>query len=144
MTPTDSSLSANVSVLGVHNTSAFKCVIYHHCVTTIYLRSSIFAMLHGVGLYLATAILWQLIAPISKGVSRSTKHGLLALRRRHYYIARKCRKSNYLFSSRRVTSQKSQDLKYTAAEAWNHACFTVPSCKLWMYPRIEFTTTLLV
>ena len=52
------------------NTSAVKWVIYHHCVTTIYLKSSsIFAVLHGVGLYLAPAILWQLIGPISKGQS---------------------------------------------------------------------------
>ena len=42
MAPTDSSLSANVWVLGMLNTSAFKWVIYHHYVTAVYLRSSIF------------------------------------------------------------------------------------------------------
>jgi hypothetical protein len=42
MASTDSSLSGNVSVLGVLNTSAFRLVIYHRYVTTVYLRSSIF------------------------------------------------------------------------------------------------------
>jgi len=67
MALTDSSLSATVSVLGVHNTSNLKWVIYHHYVNSMYLRSSIFCDSAWCRLYLATAILWQIIGPTFEG-----------------------------------------------------------------------------